>query len=75
MLQQRRCCENEAACLLAAVLVDGRTKCNYSRYIGYTPMQSIIAVRKDDQIIDVHLTTLLSFIDWFRCFKDVHSQM
>jgi len=30
MLQQRRRCENEAACLLAAVLVDG-----YSQDIGY----------------------------------------
>jgi len=35
MLQQHHCCENEAACLLAVVLVDG-----YSKYIGYTPTQS-----------------------------------
>ena len=52
-------CKNEAACLLAAVLDDGRVKCSYSWYIGYTlPMRSIIAVRKDDRIIDVRFRTL-----------------
>jgi len=58
MLQQLCCHQQEAACLLTAVVVDGHAKCNYSRYIGYMPTQSIIAVRNDVQIIDVHLTTL-----------------
>jgi len=30
----------------------------YDNYIGYTPTHSIIAVRNDDRIIDVCLTTL-----------------
>jgi len=54
MLQQHLRRDKEAACLLAAVLVDGN-----SRYISYTSMQSIIAIRNDDRIIDVHLTTLV----------------
>jgi len=51
-LQKCRCCKNEAACLIAAVLVDG-----CSPYICYILMQSMITVR-NDQIMDVSLTTL-----------------
>jgi len=51
MLQQNHRHEQEAACLLAAVVVDGRAKCDYSRYIGYMPTQSIIAVRNNVRII------------------------
>jgi len=58
MLQQRRRRKNEAACLLTAMLVDG-----YSRSISYTPMQSIIDIRNDEQIIDVRLTTLILTIN------------
>jgi len=67
MLQ--RCRENEAACLLAAVLIDGCAKCNYSRYIGYTSIQLIVAVRNDDRIIDVCLTILIvaKRLDGSRC--------
>jgi len=69
MLQRHRCRENEAACLLAAVLIDGCAKCNYSQYIGYRPTQLIIAVRNDDRIIDVCLTTLIvaKRLDGLRC--------
>jgi len=46
-------CKNKAACLLAAMLDDG-----YLRFVGYMPTHSIIAVRNDDRIIDICLTTL-----------------
>jgi len=51
MLQQCHRYGEQAACLLAAVVVDGRVKCDYSRYIGHTPTQSIIAVRNNVRII------------------------
>jgi len=59
VLQQCRRHQQEAACLLAAVVMDGHAKCSYSRYIGHTPMQSIIAVTNDVRIMDVCLTTLV----------------
>jgi len=59
VLQKHLHCENEATCLLAAVLVDGPAKDNYSQYFSYTAMQSIIVVRNDDRIIDVRLTTIM----------------
>ena len=58
MLRQRHHREQEASCF-AAVIVDGCAKCSYSRYVGYTPTQLIIAVRNDVRIIDVRLTTLV----------------
>jgi len=40
------------------------TKCICSRYTGYMPTWSIIAVRSDVQIIDVCLTTLSRVKKW-----------
>jgi len=31
-----------AACLLAVMVVDGRARCSYSRYIGYTQSPSLL---------------------------------
>jgi len=53
--------------LLTAMVVYSHAKCSYSRFIGYTPMQSIIAIQNDVQIMDVWLTTLLVMCQfvWF----------
>ena len=59
MLQKHVRRGNEATCLLVAVCVDGRIKGTYSQYLDYTAMQSIVAVRNDDRLIDVRLTTLM----------------
>jgi len=59
MLLYRQGHEQEAACLLAAMVTDDRAKCSYSRYTSYMRMQLIIAIRNDVGIVDVRLTTLI----------------
>jgi len=66
------------ACI-AVMAVDGCAKCNYSRYISYMPMQSIVTIRNDVWIIDAHFTTLVSnqsqiqshFSNFCRFYKEI----